>query len=416
MNFMRVALAGLILACTATTVDAQEESGPPQGKSPGWFLEKPAPRPTDVVARARKRSNFASLNNAGVPPCTHSPVCDPANGGSADRGGLARVQWRQTMGYTFSYPFQILPDDNGSYHSGVPAVGIDSHDNLWVLQRNIAGRPQLFKYGSDHKLLLTVPESVLGHQFKAHGMAVDPFDNVWVADADGSTITEVNPDGKLMKFIGVRGHRGDWDEAKGQRLLWQPMMIAFSSRGDAYISEGHANESPNDVDSGDANNNIGAARIIHLDRNGRFVNQWFGNSVGQGKFSMAHGVAVDPKNGDVWIGDREQYRLVVYTKDGIFRRTIQMRNLMCAIGFDRHGGLWVSSGQDGQLLKLDRDGTVLGAVGNGAGRAAGQAIETTYMAWDGRDNLYTGDTSVARVAEWSPPSSSRAGAAAPGPR
>src|SRR6185295_11260714 len=78
-------------------------------------------------------------------------------------------------------------------------------------------------------------------------------------------------------------------------------------------------------------------------------------SVGQGKFSMAHGVAVDPQNGDVWIGDREQYRLVVYTKDGVFRRTIQMRNLICAIGFDRHGNLWVSSGQDGQLLKLDRD-------------------------------------------------------------
>ena len=43
---------------------------------------------------------------------------------------------------------------------------------------------------------------------------------------------------------------------------------------------------------------------------------------------------------------------VVYTKDGVFRRTIQMRNLMCAIGFDRRGNLWVSSGQDGQLLKL----------------------------------------------------------------
>jgi len=92
---------------------------------------------------------------------------------------------------------------------------------------------------------------------------------------------------------------------------------------------------------------------------------------------------------------------VVYTKDGVFRRTIQMRNLICAIGFDRHGNLWVASGQDGQLLKLDRDGTVLGAVGNGAGRGPGQAVETTYMAWDKHDNLYTGDTSVARVTVWS---------------
>jgi sugar lactone lactonase YvrE len=398
----RSVLAAAILSGTAMIAAAQEDSGPPMGRSPGWFLEKPAPRAA-ATPHPVGRANFASLNDAGVPSCSHSPVCDPATGGSADRGALARVQWRQTMGYTFSYPFRISPDDNGPYHSGVPAVATDSKDNLWVFQRNIAGRPQLFKYGPDHKLILTVPESVLGHQDKAHGMAVDPFDNVWVADGDGGTVTELSPEGRRIKVIGTRRRRGDWDETRGQRLLWQPMMVAFSRKGDVFIAEGHANESPNDTDSGDPANTIGAARIIHLDHGGKFINQWFGNSVGQGKFSMAHGVAVDPRNGDVWIGDREQYRLVVYGQDGKFRRTIQMRNLMCAIGFDRHGDLWVSSGQDGQLLKLDRDGTVLGAVGNGAGRAAGQAVETTYMAWDSHDNLYTGDTSVARVTEWSPP-------------
>jgi len=399
---MRIRLALAALFLISAPAAAQEKSGPATAKSPGWFLQEPAPR-APGAPRPQGRANFASLNKAGVPPCSHSPVCDPANGGSADRGALARVQWRQTMGYSFSYPFRISPDDGGSYHSGVPAVGIDSKDNLWVFQRNSAGHPQLFKYDPQHKLILTVPESVLGHQEKAHGMAVDPFDNVWVADGDGSTVTQLSPDGRMIRTIGVKNHRGDWNEAKGQRLLWQPMMLAFSRNGDVYIGEGHANESPNDADSGNPDSNIGAARIIHLDRNGKFINQWSGNSVGQGKFSMAHGVAVDPRNGDVWIGDREQYRLVVYTKDGVFRRTIQMRNLICAIGFDRHGNLWVASGQDGQLLKLDRDGTVLGAVGNGAGRGPGQAVETTYMAWDKHDNLYTGDTSVARVTVWSPP-------------
>lgn len=397
----RVALAAALLAGTPALLEAQEKRGPPTARSPGWFLQEPAKPAT--ARRPQGRANFASLNDAGIPPCSHSPVCDPAHGGSADRGALARVQWRQTMGYSFSYPFQISPDDKGAYHSGVPAVGTDSKDNLWVFQRNRAGRPQLFKYDANHKLVLTVAESILGHQQKAHGMAVDPFDNVWVADADGSTVSELSPEGKLMRVIGTRNRRGDWDEAKGQRLLWQPMMIAFARNGDVFIGEGHANESPNDADSADAASTIGAARIIHLDRQGKFINQWFGNSVGPGKFSMAHGVAVDPRNGDVWIGDREQYRLVVYSKDGVFRRTIQMRNLICAIGFDRRGNLWVSSGQDGQLLKLDRDGTVLGAVGNGAGRAPGQAIETTYMAWDKNGNLYTGDTSVARVTIWSPP-------------
>jgi len=70
---------------------------------------------------------------------------------------------------------------------------------------------------------------------------------------------------------------------------------------------------------------------------------------------------------------------------------------MCAIAFDPKGDLWVSTGRDGQLLKLDRDGHVLGAVGNGSGIGTGQFIEATYMAWDKDGNLYSGDTSVGRV-------------------
>jgi hypothetical protein len=74
-----------------------------------------------------------------------------------------------------------------------------------------------------------------------------------------------------------------------------------------------------------------------------------------------------------------------------------MRNLMCAVAFDSKGDLWVSTGRDGQLLKLDRDGHVLGAVGNGSGIGTGQFIEATYMAWDKDGNVYSGDTSVGRV-------------------
>jgi len=78
---------------------------------------------------------------------------------------------------------------------------------------------------------------------------------------------------------------------------------------------------------------------------------------------------------------------------------MQMRNLTCAIAFDPQGNLWVATGQDGQLLKIDEDGNVLGAVGNGSGTGDGQFIETNYMTWDKQGNLYTGDTSVGRVTE-----------------
>src|SRR5688572_511968 len=325
-----------------------------------------------------------------TPACRRSPLCGKRSGIS--RQSLQRVQWQQTMGYTFTYPY-VLPPGFG----GVPAVALDSKNNLWVFQRADPGKPQLFKFDPNHKLILQVAPDVIGYQDKAHGMAVDADDNVWITAANSATVMKLSPEGKLLLTIGERGRRGDWDEAKGQRLLWQPVMIAFGRNGDVYIGEGHANESPNDADSDDPANNIGAARIIRLDKNGRFIDQWFGNEVGQGKFSSAHGLAVDPTNGDVWIGDREEYRIVVYSSDGKFLKTMQMRNLVCALYFDSRGNPWMASGQDGQFLKMTRDGKIVGAIGNGMGIGHGQFIEASYWVMDKQDNLYAGDTSVGRV-------------------
>jgi hypothetical protein len=325
-----------------------------------------------------------------TPGCSQSPLCGSRFG--PGRQTLQRVQWQQTLGYTFTYPYNLPPG-----FGGVPAVALDSKGSLWVFQRAPIGKPQLFKFDANARLILEVGDDVIGYQDKAHGMAVDAEDNVWITAANGATVMKVSPDGRLLMTIGEKGRRGDWNEARGQRLLWQPLMVAFASNGDVYIGEGHANESPNDTDSADPANNIGAARVIHVDKNGKFINQWYGNQVGPGKFSAVHGLAVDPRNGDVWIGDREEYRIVVYTADGRFVKTLQMRNLVCALYFDSHGEPWMASGQDGQFLKLNRNGQVLGAIGNGMGIGPGQFIEASYWAMDAQDNLYAGDTSVGRV-------------------
>lgn len=378
--------------------------GPAVDGSPAWFLQGSFPDPGGrtivepggrVTIPPRDALTAASDGARGVPPpptpaCRNSPLCGNRLG--PGRQTLQRVQWEQTLGYTFTYPY-ILPPGFG----GVPAVALDSKGNLWVLQRAPIGKPQLFKFDPAYQLILEVGPDVIGYQDKAHGMAVDAEDNVWITAANGATVMKVSADGKLLLTIGERGRRGDWNEARGQRLLWQPLMVAFAPNGDVYIGEGHGNESPNDTDSSDPANNIGAARVIHLDKHGAFINQWYGNQVGPGKFSSVHGLAIDPRNGDVWIGDREEYRIVVYTADGKFLKTMQMRNLVCALLFDSRGEPWMASGQDGQFLKLDRTGKVLGAIGNGMGIGHGQFIEASYWAMDRDDNLYAGDTSVGRV-------------------
>jgi sugar lactone lactonase YvrE len=389
--------------------------GPAADGSPAWSLRGSFPDPTGrTIVDSEGRVTVplrgvapaaapALAPTADTPPCRRSPLCGNRLGRS--RQSLQRVLWQQTLGYTFTHPYALPPG-----FGGVPAVALDSKNNLWAFQRADVGKPQLFKFDAGARRILTVGPDVIGYQDKAHGMAVDADDNVWITAANGATVMKISPDGKLLMTIGQRGRRGDWNEAAGQRLLWQPVMVAFGPSGDIYIGEGHANESPNDSESDDAANNIGAARIIHLDKTGRFINQWYGNEVGPGKFSSAHGLAIDPANGDVWIGDREEYRIVVYSSDGRFLKTIQMRNLVCAINFDSHGNPWIATGQDGQFLKIDRAGKVLGAIGNGMGVESGQFIEASYWAFDAQDNLYAGDTSVGRVTKMVAP---RRGAGTP---
>jgi sugar lactone lactonase YvrE len=310
--------------------------------------------------------------------------------------GAAMCAWRSTpntihvvhkpdLGFTYVYPFQFPQGIEG----GVTGLAINSKDHIYAYVRSNPGQPQIFEFDQNHKFVRSFGENLSG---KTHNLSIDADDNLWATDQYGDTVYKLSPEGKLLTTIGVKGQRGDWDEAAGQHLLWQPLDVAFARNGDIYIAMGHGNESPND----------GAARVLHLDRNGKFVNQWFGNHNGPGKFSMAHGIAVDPGNGNVWVADREEYRIVVFDANGRFIRTIQTPNLICGFYFDPHGQLWASTGGDGQIVRLDRDGQIAGTAGEGPGRGSGQFAESNYIAMDKRGNLYVGDTSVTRVTEMVP--------------
>jgi DNA-binding beta-propeller fold protein YncE len=319
---------------------------------------------------------------------------------------VTRVNWKPTTKWAYAYPWE-LPAGGGD----VTGVGVDSKDNVWVWQRNQPGSPALFKFGPDYKMLFAVPAELTDHSqpFRGHGMGVDPDGNAWVLNEWGAFVEVFSPEGKLIRTVGTKGKRGDWDESKEQRLLWEPVTIGFGPNGDAYIFEGHGDESPNDIASDDPANQIGVARVIHLDKNGKFINQWFGNNRGPGKFNSTHGSAVDPATGDVWVGDREDYRIVVFTANGHYLRTIQVRNLVCALYFDNHPGprfgtLWFATGMDGQVVRIDRDGNVLEvAGGNRKGGGEGQFNEATNMSSDSKGNLVVADTQAPRATMLIPP-------------
>jgi DNA-binding beta-propeller fold protein YncE len=385
-----VALSVAVMAITPAFSQSQAPAGQPQVPAAGGSDSRGTAAARNAAYSEAMHEALNALNhaaglalsqNGNGEVCFGSPICSWGTG----RNQIVHELRTPDMGYTYDYPLTLPP---GVPWAPVNAVAVNSKGHIFAYMRQApgSGAPQLAEWDESHKFVKSWGPGIA---VKAHGMAIDAQDNIWVTDQFGPTVMEFSPQGDLLKNIGIKGQSGVWDEAKGVRLLWQPLDLAFASNGDIYIGEGHANESPND----------GAARVIHLDKNGKFINQWFGNAAGQGKFSMVHGIAVNPDNGNVYLGDREEYRIVVYDRNGKFLKTIQMRNLVCALYVDPHKQLWLATGQDGQVLKIDWDGTVLGGAGNGPGKGPGQFGEATYMGMDAHGNLFVGDTSTARVTE-----------------
>src|SRR5262245_6613408 len=143
------------------------KEGPAVGVTPAWFLQESFPDPTgrtivdahgNVTVPPREgRGGRGAAGNAPTaastapvagetPPCRRSPLCGNRLG--RPRQSLQRVQWKPAMGYTFTYPY-MLPRGFG----GVPAVATDSKGNLWAFQRADAGKPQLFKFDPNYKLI-----------------------------------------------------------------------------------------------------------------------------------------------------------------------------------------------------------------------------------------------------------------------
>jgi hypothetical protein len=86
-----------------------------------------------------------------------------------------------------------------------------------------------------------------------------------------------------------------------------------------------------------------------------------------------------------------------------------MKNLICALHFDNHPGphfgeLFLGTGMDGQVIRIDRDGNTLELVGgNRKGGAEGQFNEATNMDSDSKGNLVVADTQAPRATLLMPP-------------
>jgi DNA-binding beta-propeller fold protein YncE len=231
-----------------------------------------------------------------------------------------------------------------------------------------------------------------------HHIKLDAEGNVWLADFRSHVIQKYTFEGKLLLTLGEPGRSGcDQSHFAG------PTDMAFVPTGDVFISDGYGNR-----------------RVVHFDKQGRFVKAWGEEGTDPGQFALPHAIAADSQ-GSIYVADRNNARIQVFDTNGQllavwddaitpwgFAVTKDDKIWVCGSSRVRQPGNdgWVISPPADQLLvRLDTSGKVLQRIALRQPAAApskkGEVDWVHTVAIDSKGNLYLGDIMGKRAQKFS---------------
>jgi len=196
--------------------------------------------------------------------------------------------------------------------ASVPGVAVDGKDQVWLFTR---ANPPVQVYDAGGKFIRAWGANVID---KAHYIKIDPQGKIWVADVGNQVVMQFTPGGKLLKTLGTRGEAG-----ADRRHFDLPTDMAITPDGEVFVSDGYGN-----------------SRVVHFDKDGKFLKAWGKLGTGPGEFSIVHAIALDSK-GKLYVADRNNVRVQVFDQSG--KLLDQWRNLIVPWGLcvTRNDEIWV---------------------------------------------------------------------------
>jgi DNA-binding beta-propeller fold protein YncE len=211
---------------------------------------------------------------------------------------------------------------------GIGGVCIDSRDHVFVLNRRDltdndldAGHqaPVVIEFDPDGNVVNSFGDPNATPD-TPHGCAIDSENNVWITGTGDGIIQKFSHDGsKLLLQIGRRGVVDSSDgTAKGKPLN--------SSHDGFFKPAGIAIDPKNDdVYVADGESPGGNHRVVVFDRTGKFLRQWelhrAETETGDAFVPVLHCVTMDD-SGWVYVCDRRAHRIQVFNKTGEFLKNI----------------------------------------------------------------------------------------------
>ena len=200
-------------------------------------------------------------------------------------------------------------------------VFVDPKDNVWVFDRcqdgGCAGSTvaPIWELSPSGKVMKNFGA---GYVFP-HAVVPDRDGNIWIVDGQardgkGNQVMKLSPDGKVLMTLGKAGEGG-----KGLDVFDQPTSVAIAPNGDIFVSEGHAPT-------------FGNSRIMHFNKNGKFITTFGHLGSGNGEFKGPHVLAFDSQ-GRLFVADRSNSRVDIFDREGTFIAAWKQ--------FGRPSGIWI---------------------------------------------------------------------------
>ncbi len=249
---------------------------------------------------------------------------------------------------------------------GQTAIVTDSQDRVYLFNRS--DHP-LVVMDRDGNFLTSWGEGTLPD---AHGMFIDADENIYMPVKNSHVVLKYSSSGNLLMTLGTWDQPSDtgWSgvttdivqQAAGP--FHRPTDLAMSPEGDLYISDGYGN-----------------ASVHKFTGDGRLLFSWGApGKTGHGEFHVPHGVWVHT-DGRVFVADRENHRIQIFTPDGEF--------LTQWTDFSRPCDIYIDEDETVFVPELDAFMSVLSIDGKLLARWSGPTEAGAHAIWvDSHGDLY----------------------------
>jgi DNA-binding beta-propeller fold protein YncE len=207
------------------------------------------------------------------------------------------------------------------------------------------------------------------------GIITDENNHLWVAEAAGGCVTQLDESGSKLKSFG----RGEGGLLKKSGRLHQPAGVAIDKQGNFFVAD------------------IKTDRIMKYDSQGSYMNSFGDHGKGDGQFDLCWSIKSDPQ-GNLWVADRNNNRLQKFDLQGNFIGSIGKEQRDAGKGFhhpsdlafDGEGNLYVIDQHNYRVLKFDPLGNFIFKFGK-EGTEPGQFSDPRGITVDREGRIYITD-------------------------